>query len=119
MTFPRWTQLVKYPTKVHYVKLSAQVKVGAVQGASTFVAFIDELQELAPHQSGNLVSPFFTIPSEYIPATFSTIAPSATQNKVMYFVSSIMKCNTLESERDFVILRMYALNLPTSWTGGA
>jgi hypothetical protein len=33
-------------------------------------------------------------------------------------VSSIMKCNTLESERDFVILRMYALKLPTSWIEG-
>jgi len=33
-------------------------------------------------------------------------------------VGSIMKCNTLESERDFVILRMYAQKIPTSWTEG-
>ena len=39
--------------------------------------------------------------------------------KAMEVVGSIMKCNTLESERDFVILRMYALKIPTSWTGGA
>jgi len=34
-------------------------------------------------------------------------------------VGSIMKCNTLESERDFVILRMYAQKIPTTWTEGA
>jgi len=35
------------------------------------------------------------------------------------YVGSIMKCNTLESERDFVILRMYAQKIPTTWTEGA
>jgi len=34
-------------------------------------------------------------------------------------VGSIMKCNTLESERDFVILRMYAQKIPTFGTEGA